>query len=116
MDAYGPASGIGVGWLGWNRVPRRGVTLSMVLLVSSCAIGRVQKPDGTVIAGVALGAARLESCEPAGSIAPSSGAKDGTMVGPCARVTGGSMSEAFAGVLGAAVSGAVLYFTGGVGN
>lgn len=84
------------------------------LLLTGCAAGVIARPDGTRVSGLAVGGASLECCEPDGKIAPSTAEKDGSVNGSCARLTGGALSESMAGLLGAAVSGAVLYFSGGL--
>ena len=88
------------------------VALLALVLCTGCAAGTIVRDD-IQISGIALGGATLECCAEGGHIAPSTGEKDGSIDGPCARVTGGSMSDAFSGVLGAAISGFVMYFGGG---
>ena len=87
--------------------------LFVLILVTGCAAGIIVRSDGTRISGIAIGAARLEACEPSGVVGVSSGSADGAMVGPCARITGGNMSQAFSALLGGAISAAVTYFSGG---
>lgn len=87
------------------------LALFVLVLCYGCAAGVVVR-DGTRISGIALGGASLECCEGVGVIAPSTGEKDGSLRGDCVRVTGGNMSDAFSGVLGAMVSAVSLYFGG----
>lgn len=87
--------------------------LALALLTSACAIGKITRPDGTTVTGWVVGAAAIESCEPGGAIGAGSSSADGAMLGPCARLDGGSMSSTLATVLGAAISAAALYFGGG---
>ena len=93
----------------------RGAFLA-ALLATGCAAGIIQRPDGTRVSGVALGAATLECCSapPENYLAPSTGDKAGSVHGDCTRLSGGNLSATFAGIVTAIVEGTVAYFTGGL--
>lgn len=69
------------------------LALCLSCLLAGCAIGRVREDE---IAGLAIGHAKLER----------------TAEGE-ARIQGGALSSNLSELLGAALAGAVLYFTGG---
>lgn len=80
---------------------------TLALTLTACAAGRIRTPDGTVLAGIALGHAALVHC--------TGGVSD---VGPtepvCTRLEGGTLSASFADVFGVLVAAVAAYFSGGV--
>lgn len=76
--------------------------------LAGCAVGTV-RPDG-MVQGFALGHAKLETCAGPVELAVCTEVP-ATLV--CQRIEGGALSVSGWEVLGTAVTGAVMYFTGG---
>ena len=97
-----------------KRMSRAALLGNCLLLLTACAIGSIHRRDGTTVHGLIVGAASIETCEPGGSIGQETHSADGAMVGACSRIDGGTMSTVFAGLIAAMISGATLYFGGGL--
>lgn len=90
------------------------MTVLLAVLLTGCAIGHVVRPDGTRLAGIAVGAAALECCEADGWLGADSEHTSGPLVGRCARINGGTLSETFSALFSGLISGAAAYFGGGL--
>jgi len=65
------------------------VRLLLLLALAGCAVGKIQRADGTVMTGMAVGNAEVECCEKKGI----------TEDKHCDKVAGGPISSGFAEVL-----------------
>jgi hypothetical protein len=77
-----------------------------LVFVAGCALGRVTTPSGQEVVGFAVGNSFLESCltPPPSDIGPEPR--------ECATLKASTVTS-LGEILGAAISGAVVYFTGG---
>lgn len=87
------------------------IAAALMVLLAGCAAVRITpSPSGPVVTAIAIGTARVITCDD-GTV--TMGSADAALLGSCVVVQGGALSPSFVDIVGTLGSALAAYFTAG---